>query len=108
MRFLVDAQLSPRLAELLRGMGHEADHVATILNERAPDREIVGHAERTAAVLVSKDFDFVELIERRAAAPLLWIRTGNTSHRLLVERLEVQWDRIVAELQSGKLIVALN
>jgi predicted nuclease of predicted toxin-antitoxin system len=108
MRFLIDAQLSPRLVEFLRTRGCEAEHVSVVLTERTPDRDIVAYAERTGSVLVSKDADFVELIERRAKAPLLWIRTGNTSHRLLVTRLGERWAFIVAELGAGKLIVELG
>lgn len=107
MRFLIDAQLSPRLAEYLRGLGHEAEHVALCLGERTPDRQVADYAVTTSAVLVSKDADFVELVERRGVPSLLWVRTGNSSHHLLVARLKSQWTRLLAELDAGKLIIEL-
>jgi hypothetical protein len=40
MRFLIDAQLSPRLAEVLREKGHDAEHVRDTLGERATERSV--------------------------------------------------------------------
>ncbi len=38
MRFLVDAQLPPRLAEWLRSKGQEADHITELVSDRTSDR----------------------------------------------------------------------
>lgn len=61
MRFLVDAQLPPALAGWLRDRGHEAEHVADVGLVGATDAEIAVRAERSAAVLVTKDEDFTAI-----------------------------------------------
>lgn len=107
MRFLVDAQLSPRLAEWLRAKGHDADHVAIALQPTAQDNEIVASA--VGAVIVTKDGDFVSLVEGRQDAPqLLWIRCGNTRNVAMFALLEDNWTRIEQELRSGQAIIELG
>jgi predicted nuclease of predicted toxin-antitoxin system len=84
MRFLIDAQLSPALVGWLRSKGHEAEHVSVALSETAPDQTIVAHAAGCGAIIVSKDGDFVELLEARSHAPtLLYICMGNAVNRML-------------------------
>ena len=63
MRFLVDAQLPPALARWLTERGHDAFHVFDVGMGRAGDQEIWNHAAAINAVIVTKDEDFVTLIE---------------------------------------------
>lgn len=44
-RVLVDENTSPRVAESLRGKGHEAVHVLDALDEGVDDREIATFAK---------------------------------------------------------------
>lgn len=83
-----------------------AEHCADVLGERASDASIVARAAETGAVIVSKDGDFIALIEERAdALQLLHVRIGNAVNRVLIARLEGAWARIEAELVAGKGIV---
>jgi predicted nuclease of predicted toxin-antitoxin system len=104
MRFVVDAQLPPQLAGWLKARGHEAEHVGDRLGLLASDLAIVAHA--ALGVIVSKDADFVSLLESQNNPPqLLWIRIGNTTNRALFDELDKQWPRIEAELHRGAPIV---
>ena len=105
MRFLVDAQLSPRLAVWLRERGHEADHVGPV----ATDVQIVLRAQASGAVIVSKDADFIGLLESLDQPPqLLWVRVGNAANRILFARLTAQWSKIESELGGGQAVVEVE
>ncbi len=109
MRFLVDAQLSPRVADWLRLKGHVSDHVSTALGAGVSDKAILDHAARLGAIIVSKDGDFVGLIEGgEGAPPLLRIKVGNAVNRVLLARFEAQWSRIESELSAGERVVELG
>lgn len=56
---LVDENTSPRVAELLRGKGHEAAHVTTVLRAGAPDRVIANYAIENNYVVLTSDDDFL-------------------------------------------------
>jgi predicted nuclease of predicted toxin-antitoxin system len=58
MRFLVDAQLPPALAQWLSAQGCPADHVADLGMEAAPDRVIWEWASQEGVAIVTKDEDF--------------------------------------------------
>lgn len=58
MRFLVDAQPPPASARWLAAQGYQADHVADLNMNSAPDSSIWQLAASTGAVIVTKDEDF--------------------------------------------------
>jgi predicted nuclease of predicted toxin-antitoxin system len=58
MKFLVDASLSPRIAEVLRQNGHEADHVRDYGRLTADDNQILAHARSHGQAIISADTDF--------------------------------------------------
>jgi predicted nuclease of predicted toxin-antitoxin system len=70
VRFLVDENLSPRIADLLTQDGHDAVHVRKIQAAGTPDSEIVRIAQSEGRVIVSADTDFGALIAHaRAVKP---------------------------------------
>jgi predicted nuclease of predicted toxin-antitoxin system len=70
MRFLIDENLSPRLAELLTKSGHDAVHVRDLDATGAPDAEIMTLATRDERVIISADTDFGALLAHsRATKP---------------------------------------
>ena len=78
MRFVVDAQLPPALAGLLRARGHEAEHVADIGSADASDQDVWRYALDADAAIVTKDADFADMVATGRPAPVVvWVRTGN-------------------------------
>jgi predicted nuclease of predicted toxin-antitoxin system len=80
VKFLVDAQLPARLADLLNSAGHDAVHTSALPNgNRSSDRQVAEVADAEARVVITKDRDFRDshLI---AGTPkkLLIVATGNT------------------------------
>jgi predicted nuclease of predicted toxin-antitoxin system len=62
MRFLVDANLSPRIADRIRQAGHDAVHVSAIGLITAEDDVILDRAAEAAQVIVTGDADFGTLL----------------------------------------------
>ena len=108
MRFLIDAQLPPRLARRLADLGHEASHVADLGLVAATDREIWNAASERDAILVTKDQDFA--MARAAAGegpPVIWVRLGNTDNETLIARFVQAIESISAAIERGDTVVEL-
>ncbi len=70
MKLLIDANLSPRVAEALRSAGFEAAHVVELDLLTATDDEIFDRAAEEGLVVVTADSDFGNLLAmRRATSP---------------------------------------
>jgi predicted nuclease of predicted toxin-antitoxin system len=61
MRLLVDANLSPKVAEQLGAAGFEATHVRDHGLLTSPDEEIAAYAVAQGQVIVSSDSDFASM-----------------------------------------------
>jgi predicted nuclease of predicted toxin-antitoxin system len=79
VRLLVDANLSPRVAELLIAAGHDARHVVEVGLTHASDATILAAADDEGRVVVSSDTDFGALLARhdRASPSFVLIRHMN-------------------------------
>ena len=98
MRFLVDAQLPARLAELLKRAGHDAIHTRELPNgNRSTDREIAQVADTEGRVVVTKDRDFRDgHLLHRSPRSLLVVVTGNITNDALLSLFEMHLDEIVS------------
>jgi predicted nuclease of predicted toxin-antitoxin system len=106
IRFLVDAQLPPGLAQRLAARGYQAEHVNRIGLGITGDIEIWRHATRVGACLITKDEDFVDLARRELNGPqVVWVRIGNIGNVALWNSLEPLLDEIVRALNAGERIV---
>lgn len=77
MRFLVDANLSPRLASHLRQLDHDVVHVADIDMLTASDTRILDTAEQERRVVVTADTDFATILAlNQAASPSVVLLRG--------------------------------
>lgn len=106
MRFLVDAQLPPRLADRLTESGHEAEHVLKLGLATATDGVIWDEARTRNAALITKDRDFATLrIARNAGPPIIWLRFGNCDTDTLIRRVIGSLDLIVTAVERGEAVV---
>ena len=80
MRWLLDHNLSPRLAADLQAEGGQAEHVLGLGLARASDEEVWAYAAAHGFTIVTKDADFQRLSLAWGAPPkVVWLRTGNCS-----------------------------
>jgi len=106
----IDAQLSPLVAEWLRRtFAVYAACVRDLGFRDAVDVAIFMAAREADAVVLSKDRDFVDLLERLGPPPrVLWLTCGNTSNTRLFAILQDAWPKAVALLQSGEPLVEIS
>ncbi|QUS40105.1 hypothetical protein RPMA_15655 [Tardiphaga alba] len=108
MRFLVDAQFPPALADALRAEGHDAIHVADLNMLAATDAAIWDQAITASATLVTKDRDFTLLRAARRNGPsIVWIRVGNTGNGALIAAVLQSMSKLLKALKRGDMIVEL-
>lgn len=62
MRFLVDANLSPRIVAILTASGHDGLHVRDVGLLTAGDEKIMAFAQADSRVIVSADSDFATML----------------------------------------------
>lgn len=108
MRFLVDANLSPRLADLLGSAGHDAVAVREVGLADASDEEILDRASSEGRVLISHDTDFGTLLAARGLTTPSFILfrssdpiTPDEQAALIVANL----DGVAGELEAGAIVV---
>ena len=107
MKLLVDANLSPTVAEMLRLGGFDATHVGAVDLLTASDVEISEFAVDTGATIVSADSDFATLLALSGgtAPSLLLLRssdhlTPTDQGAVLVANLP----SLVDDLQNGAVV----
>ena len=107
MRFLVDANLSPRVATDLNAAGHNAAHVFDQGLGEATDAAILDAARVDDRVIISSDTDFGALLARhdQDKPSFILLRHINelTPHehaQLLISNL----DAIADELEEGAVV----
>lgn len=109
MKFLVDAQLPPALADWLRDQGHDAVHAMHSVGVDAPDSAIWASAQREGRSIVTKDRDFAIWASARRTGPqIVWIRLGNATTRSLLTWLEPRWPSIQDRLADGVHLVEVR
>jgi predicted nuclease of predicted toxin-antitoxin system len=109
MKVWLDAQLSPEMADWLRQhFAVEAIAVRDLGLREASDVQIFTSAKQAGVVLITKDSDFSQLLQRFGPPPhVIWLRCGNTSN----ERLQVifmrAFEQAVALIGSGEALVEI-
>lgn len=109
MKFLIDNQLPPKLAQWITTQGYDVAHVQDIGLADAPDIEILEFAANNRYVLVSKDEDFLHLsLTRRGRPQIVWVRLGNCRTISLLSVFGRSMSSLVAALESGQDMVELR
>jgi predicted nuclease of predicted toxin-antitoxin system len=106
----VDAQLSPALAPwITEQFGIEAYSVKWLGYRDATDQEIFGAARAAGAVVMTKDSDFLRLLDQHGPPPqVLWTTLGNTSNSRMKEVLRRTFLRSIELLEVGEPLVEIS
>ena len=107
MKFLVDMQLSPALADWLAGQGHEAAHVHAVGLGKAPDDEILRRAARESEIVVTCDLDFPRLLALAGSSgpAVILLRGGDYGEAEVRELLGRVLRTLSADELSGSIVV---
>ena len=108
MRYLIDAQLPPGLAQWLSARGHSCDHVNEIGLGAATDERIKACARDKSAVIWSKDADFAERARQSPGLQVVWLRFGNTTNAALRTRLAPLLGEIEAALTASEVLIEIR
>jgi len=106
----IDAQLSPALARWIsETLGVAAQAVRDLRLREAKDLVIFHAAREAGAVIMSKDSDFVLLLERFGPPPqVLWVTCGNTSNARMREVLLKSFPEARIRLEQGEPLVEIS
>ena len=83
-------------------------HVGDVGLREGTDAQVWAYASENDVVLISKDDDFVTLYSKTPSARLLWIRIGNCRRAFLLKVFSEQWQRLLAQFESGDRFVELR
>lgn len=111
MKIWVDAQLSPAIAAWINRTFKdiEAESVRALGLRDATDIEIFDEAKKADVVVMSKDDDFIQLIEQMGTPPkLIWVTCGNTSNARMREILSTTLLKAKQLLESGENVVEIS
>lgn len=110
MKLWIDHQLSPYLKGWLEAeFDFEVQHVRELGLHEAEDPDIFAAARDAAVVVMTKDRDFVDIVERQGVPPqVLWITCGNTSNAALKRIFVETLDEALALLDRGEPLVEIS
>ena len=106
----IDAQLSPAIAPwLAENFSVSAQALRDLGLRDATDREIFAAARNVSAVVMTKDSDFVKLLEELGSPPqVIWLTCGNTSNARLKQILTKALPQAIVLLESGEPLVEIR
>jgi predicted nuclease of predicted toxin-antitoxin system len=110
MKIWIDAQMSPVIAAWVSGHFPASAVAVRDLGLRdAGDKEIFHAARRENAIVMTKDNDFVLLLDRLGPPPqVIWVTCGNTSNARLKEILTNTLPKALELLKSGEQLVEIS
>ncbi|MFH1098032.1 MAG: DUF5615 family PIN-like protein [Candidatus Desantisbacteria bacterium] len=110
MKIWVNAQLPPAIANWIsENFNVEAVAVRELNLREATDLEIFTAARNASAIVMTKDSDFVELVNIHGTPPqVIWLTCGNTTNARLREILTQALPSAINLLESGEVIVEIS
>jgi predicted nuclease of predicted toxin-antitoxin system len=110
MTIWVDAHLSPAIAAwITTTFGITAFALRDLGLRDAEDPEIFEAAKAQGVILMTKDSDFVDLVDRLESPPkIIWLTCGNTSNARLREILNNTLPRALELLRAGEVLVEIS
>ncbi len=106
----LDAQLPPALAPWIAvTFGIATRPVRELGLTTAKDSEIFQAARDAKAVLMTKDSDFVDLVQRLGSPPqVLWVTCGNTTNARLKQMLSKCMPLAISQLEAGVALIEIT
>jgi predicted nuclease of predicted toxin-antitoxin system len=106
VRLILDMNLSPRWEQVLGAAGMDAVHWSHIGSPTASDAEIMAHATRAGAVVVTQDLDFSAILaSTRGSVPsVVVIRLGDSSPDRIGTVVITALREAATELATGALL----
>ena len=110
MTLWVDAQLSPLIAGWIATHFPVAAYALRDIGLRdSADEEIFAAARQAGIVVLTKDIDFVMILERLGSPPkVIWLTCGNTSNATLQQILSKHLTTAIRLLESGENLVEIG
>ena len=110
MKIWLNAHLSPAIAKWITEIfSIECVAVRELDLRNADDIDIFTAARDAEAIVITKDSDFVDLVERLGTPPqVIWLTCGNTSNRRLKEIFSQHLASAITLLESGEKIVEIS
>lgn len=110
MTIWIDAHLSPAIATWITNtFGITAFALRDVGLRDAEDEEIFAAAKAQGIILMTKDSDFVDLVERLGSPPqIIWLTCGNTSNARLQEILSYVLPEALKLLRSGEPLIEIS
>jgi predicted nuclease of predicted toxin-antitoxin system len=110
MTIWIDAQMSPAIAAWISSnFAAKAIAIRDLGLRDATDKGIFEAARKEKAIVMTKDSDFVSLLERFGSPPqVIWVTCGNTSNARLKEILMSTLPKTLELLKSGEDLVEIS
>ena len=110
MTIWIDAQLSPAIAAWIsQNFSVDAIALRDIGLRDADDADIFAAARAVHAVVMTKDSDFVSLLDRLGPPPqVIWVTCGNTSNARLGQILLATLAEAITLLKNGERLVEIT
>lgn len=90
-------------------MNTDKSHKSDLSLRDAEDPEIFETAKAQQAIVMTKDSDFVDLVERLGSPPqIIWLTCGNTSNTRLREILSETLPRALELLAAGEALIEIS
>jgi predicted nuclease of predicted toxin-antitoxin system len=108
VKFLIDNNLSPLLADTLKAAWHDAVHVRDLGMQAAPDEAVLERAHAVGQVLISADTDFGGLLSRsRASSPSVILIRRLVGRRAAEQATIIlaNLDQVTEDLAAGAMVV---
>jgi predicted nuclease of predicted toxin-antitoxin system len=108
VKFLIDNNLSPVLAELLKAAGHDAVHLRELGMQAATDEAVLAHARSESRVLISADTDFGGLLARSGAPSPSVLLIRRLAGRRAVDQSAISQanlEQVAEDLETGAIVV---
>jgi predicted nuclease of predicted toxin-antitoxin system len=110
MTLWLDAHLSPRIARwITEAFAVTASPVRELGLRNSTDAQIFAAAREADAIVITKDSDFVRMLEEQGSPPkVIWLTCGNTSEEVLRSIFSSALPEAIRLMESGEELVEIG